>query len=152
MSKKRIVIGVINLTIICIGVILLIASCGGNEEKNTIDDVIKSVTKSKYEVKSNDGIVTIIIENTNIHEGYKPILLDQAAEIFAGLSKIDEVKSPSIQWNTTLIDSYGNEEIGEVLGISFHEDTFKKVNWDNYEKLDIEQIADNYRQNESLKN
>ena len=151
MSKKRIALGIINVTVICIGIILMLTSCGGNEGKKTIDDVVKSVTKSKYDVKSNDGLVTITIENKNINDRYKPILLDQAAEIFAGISKIDQVKSPSVHFNAKLTDAYGNETIGEVLGIYFSEDTFNKVNWENYKKLDLKRIADDYKQHEAFK-
>lgn len=41
--------------------------------------------------------------------------------------------------------------MGEVYGIFFDTETFKKVNWDNYEKLDLEAIAPGYKQHESLK-
>ncbi|MFJ7736382.1 hypothetical protein ACIQ2D_08560 [Lysinibacillus sp. NPDC097287] len=120
------------------------------KEENPIDKVVKSVTKDKFEVKSNEGIVSIIIDDEKAHEGSKRTMLNDSAEIFAGLSKLDEVTSATIRWQALLTDQYANEEMGVVLAIMMDEETFKKVNWDNYEALDLEAIAPGFKQHESL--
>lgn len=141
---------------------LLLTACGEEtvkektpvvEEKEevTIDKAIKSVTKKPFEVKQNEGIISITIEDETLHEGSKRAILNESAEIFAELSKVEEVTSPTISWTSTLTDQYGNESIGVILSIAFDAETFAKINWDNYKKLDIEALAYGYKQHETLK-
>lgn len=151
--------------IIYVGILsaLLLTACGEetvNEETpavdtkkeiNPVDKAVKSVTKKPYEIKQNDGLVSITIEDDKLHEASKQAILDDSAELFAELSKVEGITSPSIHWTSTLTDQYGNENIGEVLGIMFDAETFAKVNWDNYKSLDIESIASGYTQHETLK-
>lgn len=89
-----------------------------------INEVVKSVVKDNYEWKSNEGIVTITIEDKDIHKGSKPQILKDSAEIFAGLSKIAEVTSATISWYAPLTDQYGNKKMDEVLAIMIDGDTF----------------------------
>lgn len=147
--------------------VLLLTACGGEDtapkeetpvedkkpikEESTIDKVVKSVTKNEFEVKSNEGIVLITIQDKNIHEGSKSQLVKDSTEIFAGLSKLDEVTSATIKWHAPITDQYGNEKMDEVLAIMLDGDTFKKINWDNYKSLDIEAIAPGFKQHDALK-
>ncbi len=122
------------------------------QEKNPVEEAVKTVIKDDYEiVESDDGLVRINIKDKKIHEGSKSQILKKSGKIFAELSKVESIQSPSIYWFAPLTDQYGNEEMGEVYGIFFDAETFKKVNWDNYEKLDLEAIAPGYKQHESLK-
>ncbi|MBG9453319.1 hypothetical protein ABE61_04315 [Lysinibacillus sphaericus] len=155
---------------------LLLAGCGGEKEaapkeetpaseqsgdkektvsaetkENPVEDVIKSVTKDDFEITQNEGIVSIIIKDEKAHEGSKRAMLKDSAEIFAGLSRTDEVTSATIKWQAPLTDQYGNKKMDEVLAIMIDGETFKKVNWDNYKSLDLEAIAPGFKQHESLK-
>lgn len=121
------------------------------EEKSPVEKAVSSVVKSDFEIKENEGIVTINIKDKKIHEGSKNQILKNSAKIFANLSKVDGIISPAIYWYAPLTDQYGNEEMGEVLAIMMDGETFKKVNWDNYDKLDLEAIAPGYKQHEALK-
>jgi len=137
------------ILLILLAAVLVLAACGG-KEANPIDEVIKTVTKNKFEVKSDEGLVLITIQDENIHEGSKKRLLKDSTEMFAGLSGIDEVTSATIKWNAPLTDQYGNEKMDEVLAIMLDGETFDKVNWDNYKKLDIEAIAPGFKQHDTF--
>lgn len=145
---------------------LLLAACGdeeveskentsvvetAEENENPIDQAVKSVTKKDYEIKQNEGIVSITINDDTLHEGSKRAILKDSAELFAELSKVEGVTAPSITWTSTLTDQHGNQSNGEILSISIDGDTFAKVDWDNYRDLDIEALAYGYKQHESLK-
>lgn len=154
--------------IIALSVLLLVA-CGETKEYPTmtevaaekeakekaevysIDEAVKSVTKKPYEVKQNEGIVSITIEDDTLHEGSKRKILKDSAKLFAELSKVEGITAPMIYWTSTLTDQYGNERIGEILAISIDEETFAKINWDNYKELDIEALANGYSQHATLK-
>lgn len=117
----------------------------------TIEKAVKSVTKKPFEVKQNEGLVSITIEDDKLHEGSKQTILNDSAELFAELSKVEGITSPSIHWTSTLTDQYGNESIGEILSIALDAETFANINWDNYKSLDIEALAYGFKQHETLK-
>lgn len=145
---------------------LLLAACSGDtaeskedtpvvekaeEKENPIDQAVKSITKKDYEIKQNEGILSITINDDTLHEGSKRAILKDSAELFAELSKIEGITAPSITWTSTLTDQYGNKSTGQILSIAIDGDTFAKINWDNYKDLDIEALASGYKQHESLK-
>ncbi|MEG0258320.1 MAG: hypothetical protein RR595_02495 [Lysinibacillus sp.] len=137
---------------------LLLSACGkdeapkkGQAEKaQTIEDVVASVVNGKYDVKKNDGDVTISIHDTDVQNGSKSQMLKDSTKIFAELSKLKEVKAPLIIWYAPLEDSAGNETMDEVMGVSFDAEAFKKVDWINYKELNIESMATEYRQSDAL--
>lgn len=151
--------------IIYVGILsaLLLTACGEEtvkeetpavdtkKEINPVDKAVKSVTKKPYEIKQNDGLVSITIEDDKLHEGSKQTILNDSTELFAELSKVEGITSPSIHWTSTLTDQYGKESIGEILSIAIDGETFAKINWDNYKDLDIESLAHGYKQHETLK-
>lgn len=120
------------------------------QNKISVENVVKSVTSDEFEVILNDGIASITIENKKAHEGSKSDMLKVSAEIFAGLSKLVGVTSATIKWHAPLTDQYGNEKMDEVLSIMMDGDTFAKVNWANYESLDLEVIAPGFKQHDAL--
>lgn len=112
-------------------------------EKVSDKDTVKSI-------KNNDGILKLEI-NTKAHEGSKQALLKDSAKIFADLSKMKDVSSATISWLAPLTDQNGKKSMGEVLAIMIDGETFKKVDWDNYESLDLEKLASGYKQHDALK-
>lgn len=151
-------------------IIAVLTACGGEKEvvlsdtsiplEERIASAVHTVVGEKVvgkdidtlsSVKDNDGIVKVEI-NSNAHEGSKQSLLKESAEIFSNLSKMNDIKTATISWVAPLTDQYGKETMDEVLAIMIDGETFKKVNWDNYESLDLEQIASGYKQHEALNN
>lgn len=145
--------------------VLLLAGC--SEDVDTTDTsiplkerataVIHDVAGEKAgeedttkDIKEDNGNVTLEI-NSKAHEGSKDKLLKDSSEIFAELSKMKDVKAASITWLAPLTDQYGNKKMGEILSVGLDEETFKKVNWDNYESVDLENLASEYKKHPALK-
>ncbi|MFJ8268547.1 hypothetical protein [Peribacillus asahii] len=151
---------------------VLLTACGGEQEKEKAVDlsdasipVEERVTAAVHNVvgekvgddldtvssiKNSNGILKVEI-NSEAHEGSKQSLLNDSAEIFASLAKMDDITSATISWLAPLTDPYGNKSMGEILTIMIDGETFEKVNWDNYEALDLEQTAPGYKQHDALK-
>ncbi len=77
-------------------------------------------------------------------------MLKDSTRIFAEISKLKSVKTPTIIWSAPLAEPNGQEEMAEVLSIYFNEQDFKEVNWTTYEQLNIESIATQYTENDAL--
>lgn len=139
-------------------VTLLLSACGKNTapkevavDKNTsVEDIVGATVKNKFTVEEKNGIVTISIQDADVTKGVKSQMLKDSTKIFAELSKLKSVKTPSISWYAPLTEPGGDKDMTEVLNIYFSEEDFRKVNWTNYEQLDIESTATHYHQNEAL--
>ena len=139
------------LLFICALSVLFLVACGDSEPK-TIDEAVESVTKKPYEVKENDGLVSISITDDTLHEGSKSVILKRSKELFAQLSKVEGVSSVTLKWLSDNHDAYGNTSTGEILSVMLDAETFKKIDWSNLENVDIEAIATGYKQHDALKN
>ena len=137
---------------------LLLSACGKDAEpkkvavdKDTsVKDIVGAIVKNKYTVEEDKGIVTISIQDTDVREGLKSQMLKDSTRIFAEISKLKSVKTPTIIWSAPLTEPNGQEEMAEVLSIYFNEQDFKEVNWTTYEQLNIESIATQYTENDAL--
>ncbi|MGE7094236.1 hypothetical protein ACQKII_22960 [Lysinibacillus sp. NPDC048646] len=137
---------------------LLLSACGKNTEpkevavdKDTsVKDIVGAIVKNKYTVEEDKGIVTISIQDTDVREGLKSQMIKDSTKIFAEISKLESVKTPSIIWSAPLAGPNGSEKMTEVLSIYFDEQDFKEVNWANYNQLNIESIATHYTENDAL--
>lgn len=120
------------------------------DSNTSIEDIVSATVKSKFTVEDTKGIVTISIQDDDVKQGSKSQMLKDSAKIFAELSKLKSVKTPSIIWSAPLTEPGGAEDMNEVLNIYFSEEDFRKVNWANYSQLNLESIASHYHQNEAL--
>lgn len=77
-------------------------------------------------------------------------MIKDSTKIFAEISKLKSVKTPTIIWSAPLAEPNGNEEMTEILSIYFNEEDFKEVNWANYNQINIESIATQYTENDAL--
>ncbi|QPQ33461.1 hypothetical protein [Lysinibacillus sp. JNUCC-52] len=137
---------------------LLLSACGKNAEPKevavdqdtSVKDIVGAVVKNKFTVEETKGIVTISIHDTDVREGSKNQMLKDSGKIFAELSKLKSVKTPSIIWFAPLTGANSNEEMTKVLSIYFDEEDFRTVNWADYSQLNIESIATEYKENPAL--
>lgn len=137
---------------------LLLSACGKNTapkevavDKNTsVEDIVGAIVKNKFTVEEKNGIVSISIQDTDVKKGMKNQMLKDSTKIFADLSKLPSVKTPSISWYAPLTEPNGDKSMNELLNIYFSEEDFRKANWANYIELDIESIATHYHQEASL--
>ena len=138
--KKLLYIGALSL--------LLLTACG--DSPSTVEDIVEEYG-DKQEIKSNDGIYSISITDDKLHAGSKSSILKETKQLLAELSKIDDVKSVTVKWLGPTDDGLGNQSTGEILSIMFDGETYKQVNWDNVDNVDIEAIATGYKQHDALK-
>lgn len=137
---------------------LLLSACGKNAapkevavDKNTsVEDIVGAIVKNKFTVEEKNGIVSISIQDTDVKKGMKSQMLKDSTKLFAELSKLPSVKTPSISWYAPLTKTNGDKSMTELLNIYFSEEDFRKANWANYNQLDIESIATHYHQDASL--
>ncbi len=137
---------------------LLLSACGKNEEpkeaavdqETSVEDIVGATVKNKFTVEETKGIVTISIQDTDVREGSKNQMLKDSGKIFAEMSKLKSVKTPSIIWYAPLTGANSNKDMTEVLSIYFNEKDFRTVNWADYSRLNIESIATEYRENQAL--
>ena len=100
-------------------------------------------------IKEDKGRLSFEI-NTNAHEGSKYKLMKDSSEIFSKFSEMGDVKSVNVLWLAPLTDQYGKKSMKGILTMEIDEETFKKINWDNYENLDLEKLASHYSKHPAL--
>lgn len=129
--------------------VFVLAACS-DKEPETSKDVVGSIVNDEFTIEEDEGKVVVTIDAEGAHEGSKQTLLNDSAEILAGLDKLGTTAA-TINWNAPITDQYGNERMDSILSIMFDADTFAKVDWSNYAKMDLEAIAYGYKQHEALK-
>lgn len=95
-------------------------------------------TVASVEFKNNNAQITI---NSDAHSGSKRTLLNNSNEILMNLSKISEVKSVSLNWLANSTDQYGNKSMSTIMTVLVPDKVFDKMNWDNYQDIDLENAA-----------
>src|SRR5690625_7653686 len=53
-----------------------------------------------------------------------------------------------VDWRLPLTDKYGNTEPGKVMSINISAENFSKINFDNFDYLNLPDIADGYFRSE----
>lgn len=132
--------------------VFILAGCSDvNHEPTAIESTIGSIIKDEYKVYEDKGIFLIKIYDKDINVGSKNDLLKNTKKMLAGLSKLDQVKTVEIKWySPPFTDQSNKKPFEEILAVRFEADTFSKVNWENYNKLDLESIANKYKQIDTL--
>lgn len=119
--------------------------------RNVVEDTLKESALVDIEVNNypeNDSKVVLLTlngsDNLTKNMIYKGMLIDSTdlAEAFKG-SEL-EIHDLMMSWQMPLVDSYGNEEDGEVLRINLSGESLEKINFDNFLFEDIPNIADSY--------
>lgn len=67
-----------------------------------------------------------------------------SSDIFKKLFKEKDVSVVTLNWYSILIDQYGAESEEVVHTLSLTRDTFEKINWDNFNRDNYPNIADDY--------
>ncbi|KAA0965809.1 hypothetical protein FQ087_05940 [Sporosarcina sp. ANT_H38] len=163
-QRKGCLIGCLT-PIIIIGIILIIAAMVDAGTKNEKKDAVKKVsdtslsanerisaavvatigeklndlpTVASVEFKNNNAQITI---NSDANGGSKTTLINNSKEILKNLSKISEVKSVSLTWLANTTDQYGNKSMGTIMMVVIPDESFSKMNWDNYQNINLENAA-----------
>ena len=140
-------------------VIGLIGIFTGGEEETT-EDKIKNMVHNIIgkEVENEDSIVSLSLTSGNVRivmkkiplsqNTYKKQLLNDSQQILQKLSGLKDVSYVNLEWQGKLIDQNGNSEWKPVMRINVEKETLDKTNWEDLNENDIENVADDYWQNE----
>lgn len=144
------------LLLLVIGLIGIFA--GGEEE--TTEDKIKNMVHNIIgkEVENEDSIVSLSLTSGNVRivmkkiplsqNTYKKQLLNDSKQILEKLSGLKDVSYVNLEWQGKLIDQSGNSEWKPVMRINVEKETLDNINWEDLNDNDIENVADDYWQNE----
>ena len=97
--------------------------------------------------ESNDAFEIVLNGDDNFTTNMmRTGMLSKSADVFEEVSKYEDVttKDLSIGWMMTLVDQYGNENEQRVLNIRLSKETLAKINWDNFNYDNFENIAETY--------
>lgn len=141
-------------------VIGLIGIFTGGEEETT-EDKIKNMVHNIIgkEVENEDSIVSLSLTSGNVRivmkkiplsqNTYKKQLLNDSKQILEKLSGLEDVSYVNLEWQGKLIDQKsGNSEWKPVMRINVEKETLNNINWEDLNENDIENVADDYWQNE----
>ncbi|MBM7838338.1 hypothetical protein JOC54_001594 [Alkalihalobacillus xiaoxiensis] len=126
---------------------------------NTANDVLKDGMLANIEVNNypeNDSKVVLLTingsDNLTKNMIYKGMLIDseKIAEAFKN-SEI-EIHDLMMSWQMPLVDTYGNEEDGEVLRINLSGETLDMLNFDNFLYDNLPSVADTYWEHPTFSN
>lgn len=111
------------------------------EKTNTDKERIVSIGES------NDSFEIVLNGDDNFTTNMmRTGMLSKTADVFEEVSKYEDIttKDISIGWMMTLVDQYGNENEQRVLNIRLSKESLAKINWDNFNYDNFENIAETY--------
>ena len=129
----------------------------GTEIEETQEEVIKNILLKHVKDEEIEDIMltgdnsTRIIMKRKIASGSlgKKDLLLKSKEILEDLSKT-ELEFINLEWKAEFKDKYGELSYNPVMRIDMTKDTLDKINWENFDYKNIEDIADDYWQHNTL--
>ncbi|MFE4523991.1 hypothetical protein ACFRCQ_18095 [Cytobacillus firmus] len=78
-------------------------------------------------------------------------ILSDSKSALEKISKIKELKKIVLQWQLPLTDQYGNTEDGQVMIINIEREALDKINWDNFDINNFENVSTTYFEHPALK-
>ncbi|MFS0559601.1 hypothetical protein AB1K91_02570 [Terribacillus sp. 179-K 1B1 HS] len=90
-------------------------------------------------------VIASLRADDNFSEGYiKGGIEDDSSQIFKKLFENEEVSNVVLDWYYPLVDQYGNEEESVINTIGMTRETFDKINWNNFNRDNYPNVADDY--------
>ena len=78
-------------------------------------------------------------------------MLIDASDIFEELQGYDDITGDvTLAFMLDLVDQYGNTEAGRVLSIRLTQETFKKINFENFNHDNYPNIAEAYLEHRAI--
>ena len=112
------------------------------------DEKKKAVISTKFE---NGVVEATALEVTFWSpKSAKRSFLDNTKDYMEQMKKFDDVQTATLIVHVPLTDQYGNEKNGEVLRVTMNRETLDKINFENFNIENIEQVADEYKEHPAL--
>jgi len=158
------------ISLLCVLVVVLMAGCGQSEESleglpleekisKTVHQVVGEEVHDMDSVKElnitelSEGNLAdvVVIRDMPLSENtLKREILSDSAELFEKLFDFGELGEVNLTWENELIDQYGNGKYMPTMRIRLTRDTAEKINWDNFDYFNFENVADQYWQHDML--
>lgn len=106
-----------------------------------------------YDVTNHGTALDIsLIGNDNLSDDYiKRGMWKDSRDIFAVVfDEYPALDSVYIYWQFPLVDTLGNEKLGEVMRIGMYRETAESINWDGFIVDNFPAVADSYWQHSAL--
>lgn len=142
-----------------------------SDKELTIEEQVEKIIIDELGATNNNGKETIAEINNFGYDGTdiisvtlnasdrittnmtkKGMWLD-SVNILESISELDSFKNLemiTIIWQFPLVDQYGNTEDGKVMSMDFKKETLEKINWDNFQRDNLPNVADNYWEHPAL--
>ncbi|GIN10136.1 hypothetical protein J26TS2_00030 [Shouchella clausii] len=118
------------------------------------EDSLENIEVNDYPENGSKVVLLTLNGSDNLTQNliYKGMLMDSSdlAERFKNSDL--EIHDLMMSWQMPLVDTYGNEEDGEVLRINLSGETLDKINFDNFLFENFPSIADNYWEHPTFSN
>lgn len=140
-----------------LGSLFLMAGCSNNNNISEIQEVIYTVLPSEEIVKVEETESDVAIEGErlkdvkiilNLEKYSKSIIYDKSLETATYiLSALDlalenKINNCTVLVNSSKLDIYGNSQKVKVLEININKDTLDKINFKNFDYLNLDDIAE----------
>ncbi|PAD35991.1 hypothetical protein [Terribacillus saccharophilus] len=90
-------------------------------------------------------VIASLRADDNFSESYiKAGIEDDSSRLFEKLFQNEEVSNVVLDWYFPLVDQSGNEEESVINTIGMTRETFEKIKWDNFNRDNYPNIADDY--------
>ena len=120
------------------------------DTSNTGEKRVEKVVYNEVDTSPYIGLNLHADENITVKLARSGMLKD-TLEIMKALNKEGYKGKFYVDWRLPLTDKYGNTEPGKVMSINISAENFSKINFDNFDYLNLPDIADGYFEHPGFK-
>lgn len=144
----------------------IVSTLGGDKETvnqdltldEQITDIIYKIVGKEEEkedtiinLTTTGGNVRVVMRKNPVSEKkYKSELLIRSKQLLEKIAEIEEIEFVSMEWQGLFVDQHGDSEYNPVMRIDMKRETLEEINWKDFDKDNIEDIADDYWQHKNL--
>lgn len=121
-------------------------------KKNNMDKVRLANIQDLTENDSLYFVVTLNADENLTNKLTRSGILLDSKKILEPISKIENLNKIVLQWQLPLTDQYGNTKDGQVLVINLEREQLDKINWENFNVDNFENVSKTYFEHQAFKN
>lgn len=88
--------------------------------------------------------ITLFADENVTTNSTKVNMMVDARDVLKAIDPINEIKNVAIIWQYTLVDTYGNKSVNDVMRIFIQRDEIDKINFDDFNAENLPNLAYNY--------
>jgi hypothetical protein len=144
--------GIMKRVLLIILAAFILVSCSSKETVNLESMTVKEIVDYTADIKNfevdsiketADNRYRVILKTEILSSGTarKEFLMD-TQDLLINLKDKADIQFINIEWQVEFKDSYGNLEYKPALRLDFSRETLDKINWDNMDYNNLDDIAD----------